>query len=187
MLLDHLKDFEWYNDPFDVFFNDKGMQVTSFEQTDFWQSIHHKTERDNGHFFFTRKHNDFSFVACWEFDNISQFDQCGIMVRLDNRNWAKISIMNENNQNPKLGTCVTQKGYSDLVIQDIAQNTNKIWYKIKRINGDYLIFYSLDGIKFQQIRIFHFINELTEVKTGIYICSPHKKSFTATLVEMHFD
>ena len=83
-------------------------------------------------------------------------------------------------------TGVANRGYSDLAVQDIPKDTKEIWYKLRRVNGDYLIFYSLDGVKFQQIRVFHFINDMSEVKGGAYISSPKKKSFRATLAEFRF-
>lgn len=55
MFLEQLRDFEWYNEPADVSFDERGMQVLSLPGTDFWQSLHHRVSKDDGHFFFTRK------------------------------------------------------------------------------------------------------------------------------------
>lgn len=179
MLLDFLREFEWLNDPFNVRFDEAGMNVTSFENTDFWQALHHNIQKDNGHFFFTRKQGDFSFSAKWRFDKINPFDQCGIMVRQDNRNWFKISIMSE-----KLGTVATTRGYSDWAMQDIPEGTKEIWYKIRKVKGDYYAFFSVDGEKFHQTRLFTFPSESAEVKAGAYICTPNKTPFTAVLSDI---
>ena len=38
MFLEQLRDFEWYNEPADVSFDERGMRVLSRARTDFWQS-----------------------------------------------------------------------------------------------------------------------------------------------------
>ena len=37
MLLEALRDFEWYNEAADVAFGERGVRVTAAPQTDFWQ------------------------------------------------------------------------------------------------------------------------------------------------------
>lgn len=187
MLLEQLRDFEWYNEPLDVSFDERGMKVLSRDKTDFWQSLHHKFYKDDGHFFFTRKTGDFSLVIRWDFETNGNFDQCGIMLRIDERNWLKASVMFENFRQPMLGSCATNNGYSDWAAQDIPMGINQIWYKIKRIRGDYVIYFSLDGIKFKQIRMLHLLNDMPEVKVGAYVCSPQREGFEATLSQIDFD
>lgn len=187
MLLEQLRDFEWYNEPLDVSFDERGMKVLSRDKTDFWQSLHHKFYKDDGHFFFTRKTGDFSLVIRWDFETNGNFDQCGIMLRIDERNWLKASVMFESFRQPMLGSCATNNGYSDWAAQDIPMGINQIWYKIKRIRGDYVIYFSLDGIKFKQIRMLHLLNDLPEVKVGAYVCSPQREGFEATLSQIDFD
>lgn len=51
MFLEQLRDFEWYNEPADVSFDERGMRVLSRARTDFWQSLHHRFSKDDGHFF----------------------------------------------------------------------------------------------------------------------------------------
>lgn len=145
MFLEQLRDFEWYNEPADVSFDERGMRVLSRARTDFWQSLHHRFSKDNGHFFFTRKTGNFSCTVKWNFETDGSFDQCGIMLRIDERNWVKASVMFENFRAPLLGTCVTNAGSSDWASQEIPIGINQIWYQLKRINGDCVLHVSLDG------------------------------------------
>lgn len=181
MLLDALKNFEWYNEPENVRFNDRGMVVNTKQKTDFWQSTHHNFHKDTGHFFFKRCSNNFELIAKWSFDKAFMFDQCGVMLRIDERNWFKLSLMSESNEKPQLGTSLTNFGYSDWAVVDIDQPINQIWYKIKRNGGDYVAYYSLDGEKYKQLRLFHIINDSGEIKVGIYACSPQRSNFEAIL------
>lgn len=85
MLLDALRDFEWLNEPLDVNFDEMGMRVLTHDKTDFWQSAHHKFGKDNGHFFYTRHSGNFTFLVTWKFVSDGQFDQCGVMLRIDEK------------------------------------------------------------------------------------------------------
>jgi regulation of enolase protein 1 (concanavalin A-like superfamily) len=187
MLLERLKDFFWLNDPLDVCFNDKGMNVLSREKTDFWQAAHHKFCRDNGHFFYTRRQGDFSLAVKWSFPALRQFQQCGLMVRIDECNWIKASLMYDDAGTPRLGSSVTQMGYSDWASQTLEREVTEIWYHLKRVNGDYVVSYSLDGASFRQIRLVHLIHDETEVKAGAYACSPSLSGFEAVLEQIDFE
>ena len=186
MLLEALRDFEWLNEPDNVVFQDKEMRVVALVGTDFWQSKNHNFHRDNGHFFYTRRQDNFSFTIKWQFAALRPYTQCGIMVRLDENNWIKASILYDNPQRPMLGSSVTQNGYSDWAALDISDDLREIWFKIRRQQGDYLIYYSVDGEKFTQIRATHLINDLPEVKVGAYICNPTQNPFEATLSVLKF-
>ena len=181
MILDNLKDFQWLNDPVDVFFDDKGMNVLAREKTDFWQSLHHNFAKDNGHFFYAYKTGNFSLTIKWSFKSLNNFQQAGIMVRVDERNWIKASLMYDDAKFPRLGTALTQKGYSDWASQNLPHEVNEIWYKIVRKDGDYVVSFSLDGVVFSQIRLAHLMRDNPEVKVGAFICSPQVSGFEATL------
>ena len=184
MLLDALRDFEWLNEPLDVNFEEAGMRVLTYNKTDFWQSVHHRFGKDNGHFFYARREGDFTFGVTWRFENSGQFDQCGIMLRIDEKNWFKASVMSDNEAQPRLASCVTNCGYSDLAPIEIPAGITEVSYKIKRFKGDYILYYSLDGINFKQLRMLHLLNDQPEVKVGAYICSPQREAFEGVLTQI---
>ena len=133
------------------------------------------------------KSNNFSFVVQWSFAQIKLHAQCGIMLRIDEKNWLKASIIYDNPKRPMIGTSVTQNGYSDWAAQDIPDNVNNIWFKIKRNNGEDTVYYSLDGVKFKPIRLVYMQQNTDEVKVGAYICSPENTGFDATLSQLSFE
>ena len=185
MLLENLQKFEWINDPADVRFTETGMMVEAKGRTDFWQNKYRKIAMDSGHFFYAYKTGDFTLIVRWTvqwtLEALSPFGQCGIMVRIDDKNWIKASVMGN-----KLGSAVTQSGLSDWAMQDLPDDTPQIWYKIKKSGRDYAIYYSTDGTTFTQIRLTSFIIEDVEVKIGAYICSPNQEGFKAVLNEIEF-
>lgn len=185
MLLDSLKDFEWYNEPFNVRFIEQGMVVEPLEKTDFWQSSHHNFHKDDGHFFFTRRYGDFTITLKWHTEGAFAYDQCGLMLRVDNLNWVKAACLSPSLIQPQIGSVVTQKGYSDWASAG-AHPLNDVWYRLKRRGGDYVLSYSLDGINYTQLRTFTLLDDEEAVKVGAYICSPQRKGFSAVLEMIEF-
>lgn len=184
MLLDSLKDFSWDNEPADVCFNENGMVVKSEPETDFWQSLPHNIHRDNGHFFFTRKNGDFSLVVHWRFEQAEAADQCGIMLRIDSLNWVKAGFLSSDMRMPQLGSVVTTNGTSDWAVWPLVSVPQDIWLKAVRKGKNFLLFASIDGQNFRQLRMFALPNVKNELRCGAYICSPQKHNFSATLVSI---
>lgn len=187
MILENLKDFEWYNEPENVVFADKEMKLSSTVQTDFWQSLHHNFKKDNGHFFYLNKNTDFSCVVHWRAENLANFNQCGIMVRVNEQNWFKASAMYQDKAVPELGSCLTIKGHSDWAGVMLKAEPLDVWYKIVKRNHDFMAFYSLDGKNFIRLRQFYLDTLDCSVKIGAYICSPQDSDFEAILEDIGFN
>ena len=57
-----LENFDWYNEPSNVRFEENEMLVFAKQEVDFWQSIHRGLKKDDAHFFYSRKNGDFSLI-----------------------------------------------------------------------------------------------------------------------------
>ena len=98
---------------------------------------------------------------------------------LNSDNWLKASVEYENEKFQRLGSVVTNHGYSDWATTDIDASIKNIWYRLSRRESDYFVEYSFDGLNFKQMRICH-LNEGNEtIRFGIYACSPENSSFEA--------
>ncbi|MGG5368716.1 hypothetical protein IGI67_000301 [Enterococcus sp. AZ196] len=127
----------------------------------------------------------FSFIVKTEFtESHHRFDQCGIVMYLDSENWLKGSIEYENENFQHLGSVVTNHGYSDWATTEIDASIKSMWYRLSRREDDYCIECSLDGKKFQQMRICHMLNGDAKVQFGVYACSPEASSFKAVFTDM---
>lgn len=178
-----LANFDWYNEPDNVRFENNEMVVYAKYGTDFWQSIHRDFKKDNGHFFFCRRDNDFSLTLKWNFDSLKAFSQCGIMLRIDERNWFKASLMNKQDNENCLASVLTIAGHSDWCGFELGQEVSELWFRLNRIENDYVLFYSLNGIDFIRFRSFYLKN-YEDVKAGAYIANPNEENFYATLAEL---
>lgn len=180
MLFEALENFEWYNDPGNVRFEEDAMLIYAKNNTDFWQSAQHGISKDNGHFFFCREKDDFILSLKWHINQMEKFSQCGMMLRSDERNWVKASIMNEVGGKNVIMSAMTINGHSDCVSFPLSEDVSEIWFKLQRHIDDYMLLYSLDGAKFIPLRTFY-LKSYEEVKAGAYIVNPTDKEFFALL------
>jgi hypothetical protein len=183
MKLENLKDFEWYNEPENVIFADHEMRIVARAKTDFWQSRHHGVSKDDGHFFYQRRRDDFECLIVVAAATGLRFRQCGLMVRVDALNWFKISFMAAQDTAPAVGHCLTQGGCSDWVSVPLEAYCPKMWYKVVRCGPDFVVFYSSDGERFVRLRQFSFISDCESVAVGAYFCSPDQTSAESTLLD----
>ena len=154
-------------------------------KTDLWQRTYYGFQNDNAPVLQMKTSEKyFSFIVKTEFDSKARFDQCGIVVYLDSENWMKASIEYENEQYQRLGSVVTNHGYSDWATTDIDASVKSMWYRLSRRESDYCIECSTDGITFQQMRICHLWEGNEEISFGVYACSPVEGSFQAKFTNM---
>ena len=78
---------------------------------------------------------DSSFFLSSQKQNLkvnAAFDQCGIILYLDSKNWLKASVEYENEEYQRLGSVVTNHGYSDWATTDISASVRTMWYRLSR-------------------------------------------------------
>ncbi len=91
----HMGEFSegvWTNIPPDFRFDGKALNVTTGDQTDFWRGTHYGFFRDNGHFLGLPAPASFTATLKFEADYQELYDQAGLMLRLDERNWIKMGV-----------------------------------------------------------------------------------------------
>ena len=153
--------------------------------TDLWQRTYYGFRNDNAPVLqMATSEKFFSFIVKTEFAGKRRFDQCGIAIYLDSENWLKASVEYENEEYQRLGSVVTNHGYSDWATTDIPASVKSMWYRLSRRESDYCIECSYDGISFKQMRICHMREGAEEIRFGIYACSPEDSSFEARFTEM---
>lgn len=175
----------WIRKPQNVNIEDNKIEIITDAGTDLWQRTYYGFQNDNAPVLQARTSEKyFSFVVKTQFESKHRFDQCGIAIYLDNENWLKASIEYENEEYQRLGSVVTNHGYSDWATTDISASIKEMWYRLSRRESDYCIECSTDGIHFKQMRICHLLEGSGEITFGIYACSPEKSSFKATFTDM---
>lgn len=159
--------------------------ITTDPNTDFWQRTYYGFRNDNAPALLIKTDEKyFSFTVKTNFDSNKQFDQCGVIIYQNSDNWFKASIEYENHEYQRLGSVVTNNGFSDWATTDISGSIKSMYYRLSRRNNDFCIENSSDGQTYKQMRIFHLFQADNEINLGIYACSPSKSSFNAIFSEI---
>ena len=175
----------WIREPRHTVMDDHKIEMITEPVTDLWQRTYYGFRNDNAPVLQMKTSEPyFSFVVKTEFESKHRFDQCGIVFYLDSDNWLKASIEFENEEFQRLGSVVTNHGYSDWATTDISASIKEMWYRLSRRESDYCMECSQDGVNFKQMRICHMWAGAEEISFGIYACSPEESSFKAVFTDM---
>ena len=193
---------KWINHPNHFEISESVIKLTTDPNTDFWQRSYYGFRNDNAPALLVENDKNFTFTVKVSFKYKKRYDQCGVIIYIDSENWFKASIEYETEHFSRLGSVVTNRGYSDWATTNI-QTVNVMWYRLSRRGPDFLIESSSDGKEFRQMRIFHLykLGETSEemgklnppahpekpVEFGLYACSPLESSFTATFNNIKFE
>ena len=180
-----LQDFRWTREPASFTLSDERIEIITTPHTDLWQRTYYHFRNDNAPVFqMETEEKFFSFTVKTAFESKHRFDQCGIVMYLDSDNWLKASVEHENHEIRRLGSVVTNNGYSDWASVDVDASVDAIWFRLSRREDDFCIENSFDGVHFKQMRICHMEKAAGAVSFGIYACSAEDSSFKAAFSHM---
>jgi len=175
----------WIRQPKQYRIEKDRIEIITEPVTDLWQRTYYGFQNDNAPVLqMETEETYFSFTVKTAFESSWRFDQCGVVMYLDSDNWFKASIEFENEAYQRLGSVVTNLGYSDWATTDIPADIKHMWYRFSRRESDYCIECSQDGVEFKQMRIFHMHKGNGKINFGVYACSPERSSFKATFTNM---
>ena len=175
----------WIRQPKESLVTDEKIEIITEPVTDLWQRAYYHFQNDNAPVLqMETEETYFSFVVKTEFESQWRFDQCGIVLYQNSDNWIKASIEYENEEFQRLGSVVTNLGYSDWATQDIPASIKSMWYRLSRREDDYCIECSTDSQNWKQMRICHLHEGKGKIAFGVYACSPERSAFKATFTHM---
>ncbi|MBQ4095326.1 MAG: DUF1349 domain-containing protein [Oscillospiraceae bacterium] len=179
------KKLEWTRAPKQYTISENKVEIITQPFTDLWQRTYYHFRNDNAPVLQLKTDEKyFSFVVKTEFDTKVRYDQCGVAVYLDSDNWLKASMEYENDKIQRLGSVVTNNGYSDWSSVDVDAGIKSMWFRLSRRDDDFCIENSVDGVNFKQMRICHMFSVKDTIRFGIYACSAENSSFKATFTDM---
>ncbi|MBE5793137.1 MAG: DUF1349 domain-containing protein [Clostridiales bacterium] len=173
-------DMKWIRAPKQYSITEDRVEIITQPHTDLWQRTYYHFRNDNAPALQQETEEEyFSFSFKTEFDSKVRFDQSGVVMYLNSDNWLKASIEYENDRIQRLGSVVTNNGYSDWASIDVDAGIKSMWFRLSRRGQDFCIENSEDGEHYNQMRICHMFNAEKTVRFGIYACSPEESSFKA--------
>lgn len=175
----------WTRPPNQYAITENCVEIETQPFTDLWQRTYYHFRNDNAPVLqLSTDKKYFSFVVKTTFNSKVRFDQSGIVMYLNSDNWLKASVEYENKEIQRLGSVVTNNGYSDWASVDIDSSIKTIWFRFSRRENDFCVENSIDGNNFKQMRICHMFNVDDTISFGIYACSPENSSFKAQFSDM---
>ena len=178
------KEMKWIREPKQYEVTEDKVEIITEPHTDLWQRTYYHFRNDNAPVLQLETGEQFfSFVVKTDFDTKVRYDQSGIVMYLDSDNWLKASMEFENDQIQRLGSVVTNNGYSDWSSVDVDASVKSIWFRFSRREDDFCIENSVDGVNFKQMRICHMFHAKEKINFGIYACSAEDSSFKATFTD----
>lgn len=179
------KEMKWIRAPKQYKVTEDRVEIITEPHTDLWQRTYYHFRNDSAPVFQLETDEQFfSFLVKTDFDTKVRYDQSGIVMYLDSDNWLKASVEYENDEIQRLGSVVTNNGYSDWSSVDVDASIKSIWFRLSRREDDFCIENSFDGVNFKQMRICHIFNAKEKITFGIYACSPEYSTFKASFTNM---
>ena len=123
----------------------------------------------NAPFYYIEVEGDFVFKAKVRPNHKYVYDACALMVIKDEYTWAKAAF-EASDFGTKAAVCVVTNQISDDANGcNIAQD--ELWLQIVRVGDVFCVHYSLDGERFDMVRLFH-LPVGSSVKVGLEAQSP---------------
>jgi regulation of enolase protein 1 (concanavalin A-like superfamily) len=171
--VDHLTEngWRWLNEPARW----HGDTITTDPDTDFWRTTHYGYDRDSGHILGTDRTGDFELTVTFSGDYQELYDQAGVALWIDERNWLKSGI--ELVEGRHLLSAVVTRDVSDWSVIPLAEPAESVTIKAARQGDTVTLTYGLNGAPpAEMLRLAYFPPELS-VLAGVMCASPTGKGF----------
>lgn len=167
---------QWFNEPaaWSVKGNVLTMEVPS--QCDYWRISHYGFTVDDGPFFYTEAGGEFETKVKISGDYKVRFDQAGLMIRIDHRNWLKAGI--EYVDGKYNISAVVTHDTSDWSVIELDKPVDFIWIKAVRRLDAIELFYSFDDVTYTMMRNC-WMQDNCPVMVGPVAACPDGNGFTA--------
>ncbi len=178
-----LDTMQWFNEPekWEIK-NPATVVIHTPPKTDFWRITHYGFTVDDAPFYYGVYGGEFEAKVKIAGDYKTTFDQMGLMLRMDHKNWIKAGIEFVDGK-MNVSTVVTHNT-SDWSVLELNEAPALIWMKALRRLDAIQVFYSLDDQVYKMIRTCWF-QDNTPVQVGLMAASPDGDGFTATFE--HFE
>lgn len=171
-----IKGWTWFNEPANWSVEGDTLIVTTDPDTDFWRTTHYDYVRDTGHIR-SAEATDFTLTATFRGDYREQYDQAGIAIRLDERNWIKSGI--ELVDGHQQISAVVTRDFSDWSVAPV-RDPAAVTIKAERSGDTVTISYGLDGAEPATLLRLAYLPPAVPARVGVMAASPTGRGFTTT-------
>ena len=168
---------EWLNEPPVWEQREGSLVVTAAPSTDFWRKTHDGGIRDNGHAFLLPWSGDFIAEVAVSAEYRDQYDQAGLMVRLDEKVWLKCGI--ELLDSVHQVSAVVTRDFSDWSVLPLAAPPATLRLRVDRVGSTLEVRYGLDDGPVALLRQ-TYLTDAETLSVGPMCAAPTGSGFTAT-------
>jgi uncharacterized protein len=161
----------WLNAPETWHLDDDRLAVVTDARTDFWRDTYYGFTRDSGHFFGFETIGDFTAQLRIQARYDELYDQAGLMVRLDEKNWVKAGL--ERSDGRALLSSVLTMERSDWATGPYDGNPADFWMRATVQHGVLRLQVSADGQTWPLSRLAPFPRAET-YRVGPMCCTPER-------------
>ncbi len=170
-----LPDMRWVNEPPEWAVEDGVLSVTTGDRTDFWRETYYGFVRDDGHLYAVEVEGDFTVQVTFAGEYEELYDQLGLMVRVDGRNWVKTGVEYTDGV-PHLSAVVT-RDFSDWSVVVPSDPGPEFTLRLTRRRDSVQVRY-LDGAEWRMLRLGYLV-PADRCLVGLMCCSPQRSGFRA--------
>ncbi len=171
-----LNNMEWFNEPVKWEIEGENLIMDVTPKSDYWRITHYGFTVDDGPFYYSQRGGEFEVTVKITGEYRTRFDQMGLMLRIDEKNWIKTGIEYVDGKY-NYSTVVTNEHSSWSVIE-LEGEPQAVWIKaIRRIDA-VEIYFSLDGVKYHMSNLAYF-PEMKSAMVGMVAASPDGDGFKA--------
>ncbi|WP_344612988.1 DUF1349 domain-containing protein [Dactylosporangium salmoneum] len=172
-----LNNMVWLNEPSDWSLQDGVLSASTELNTDFWRETFYGWTTDNGHFFYRPTTGDFTAEVIVSAAHTTRFDQAGMMVRADERNWLKTGV-EVTSGTVQISTVFTRQ-FSDVSMAPVGGDAGEVSLRVTRFGAAMAVHCRTDDGPWQLLRLGHLDLSAT-VDVGVMCCSPERAGLQAT-------
>lgn len=172
-----LDKMQWFNEP-------EGWEIknpTTFVmqvpgKTDYWRITHYGFTVDDAPFYYATYGGEFEVKVKITGNYKTTFDQMGLMLRTDHKNWIKTGVEYVGGKQ-NVSTVVTHNT-SDWSVIELDKAPRSLWIKILRRLDAAEVFYSFDDKEYKMMRTCY-LEDNCPVQVGLMGASPDGNGFEA--------
>jgi regulation of enolase protein 1 (concanavalin A-like superfamily) len=174
--------FAWLNPPPSWQGDETALELSTGQATDFWRHTFYGFVRDSGHAFLKPATGDFTASATVVGAYQHLYDQAGLMLRVDEKNWIKTGI--EFTDGLMHFSVVVTREVSDWSVIPLPQvkPEDTVRVRLTRHGDAVRIQYSIAGTPWQMARLAPFPD--ADAQVGVMACSPERAGFRARFTDI---
>ena len=174
--------FHWLNPPVVWSGDARKLELRTDAKTDFWRETFYGFVRDNGHAYLRGISGDFTASATILGDYEELYDQAGLLLRADERNWIKTGI--EYTDGLMHLSVVVTRDVSDWSVIPLpeAGPGDAVSVRLTRHGNAARIQFSVGDAAWQMARLCPFPD--TDAEIGVMACSPERAGFRAQFKDL---